>query len=306
MARYIIKRLIYGLITILLVVLLTFAIQFMLPGDPARVIAGPRASPEVLARVRDSLNLNDPMLLQMWHYVSAVATGDLGESYARKQPVSDLILQRLPATAVLAGTALVIEVVLGTALGIWEALREKRSWVLATANVGLLSMPAFALAFLLLLLFGYVMPIFPVSGGTGVTHLVLPAFTLGLLGAPYYANVVRDGLKEALTASYTRSAVAKGLPRRFIVVRHVLRNAMPPTITMVGMDVAIMFSGIVFVETIFGWPGIGALQTQAFADVDRPLLTGTVIVAAVLVVVGNLVADVVRALVDPRVKDNAL
>ena len=139
-----------------------------------------------------------------------------------------------------------------------------------------------------------------------MSHLFLPAFTLGVLGAPYYANLIRDGMKDALASSYTRTAVAKGLSRRYVVTRHVLRNALSPSVTMLGMDVAIMFSGVVFVEAIFGWPGIGALQMEAFADVDRPVLTGTVIVAAVVVVAGNLAADVVRALIDPRTKVDAL
>ncbi len=306
MARYLTRRVLYGILTIALVILLTFVIQYLIPGDPARSIAGPKATPELLAGIRARLHLDDPMVLQLWHYFGSVVHGDLGESYTRNRPVLDLILERLPATALLATAALIIEIILGAGLGLWEALRRSRSWALAAANVALLSVPAFALGFLLLLAFGYLIPMFPVDGGTGWSHLVLPAVTLGVLGAPYYANLVRDGMKDALAAPYTRTAVAKGLPKRYIISRHVVRNALPPSITMLGMDVAIMFSGVVFVEAIFGWPGIGALQTQAFADVDRPVLMGTVIVAAVLVVLGNLAADVLRAFVDPRTKVGAL
>ncbi len=306
MARYLTRRVLYGILTVALVILLTFVIQYLLPGDPARSIAGPKASPELLASIRDRLHLNDPLAVQLWNYVASVLHGNLGESYTRNRPVLDLILERLPATAMLAGAALMIEIILGASLGLWEALRQTRSWALAAFNVALLSIPAFALGFLLLLAFGYLIPVFPVDGGTGWSHLVLPAVTLGVLGAPYYSNLVRDGMKDALAASYTRTAVAKGLPKRYIVTRHVLRNSLPPSITMLGMDVAIMFSGVVFVEAIFGWPGIGALQTQAFADVDRPVLMGTVIVAAIVVVIGNLAADVIRAFVDPRTKVGAL
>lgn len=306
MARYLTVRLLYGVITVILVVVLTFVVQYLLPGDPARSIAGPRASATVLAHIRDQLHLNDSLLSQLRQYVTNVLSGNLGESYSHKQPVLTVILQRLPATLELVAAAMVLEVLIGGALGVWEAVREKRSWPIATISVLLLSVPTFALGFLMLLLFGYEIPLFPVDGGTGLAHLVLPAVTLGLLGAPYYANVIRDGVKEALSSSYTRTAVAKGLPKRFIISRHVIRNAAPPAITMLGMDLAILFSGVVFVESIFGWPGIGSLQTQAFADVDRPLLTGTVIVAAVLVVLGNLAADVIRAFVDPRVKEGLL
>ena len=300
MARYLTKRVLYGILTVALVILLTFVIQYLMPGDPARSIAGPKATPELLADIRARLRLNDPLAVQFWHYFTDVLHGDLGESYTRNRPVLDLILERLPATALLATTALMIEVVLGASLGLWEALRPTRSWALAAVNVALLSIPAFALGFLLLLAFGYVIPIFPVDGGGGWSHLALPAVTLGVLGAPYYTNLIRDGMKDALAASYTRTAVSRGLPKRYVISRHVLRNALPPSITMIGMDTAIMFSGVVFVEAIFGWPGIGALQTQAFADVDRPVLMGTVIVAAVVVVLGNLTAAVVRAVVDPR------
>jgi ABC-type dipeptide/oligopeptide/nickel transport system permease component len=306
MARYLTRRVLYGILTVALVILLTFIIQYLMPGDPARTIAGPKATPELLASIRTRLHLDDPLLVQLWNYFSSVLHGNLGESYTRNRPVLDLILERLPATGMLAAAALMIEVILGASLGLWEALRQTRSWALAAVNVALLSIPAFALGFLLLLCFGYLIPVFPVDGGTGWSHLVLPAVTLGVLGAPYYSNLVRDGMKDALAAPYTRTAVAKGLPKRYIVTRHVLRNALPPSITMLGMDVAIMFSGVVFVEAIFGWPGIGALQTQAFANVDRPILMGTVIVAAVVVVLGNLAADVIRAFVDPRTKVGAL
>jgi peptide/nickel transport system permease protein len=306
MARYLTRRVLYGILTIALVILLTFVIQYLMPGDPARSIAGPKATPELLESIRERLHLNDSLPLQLWNYFASVLHGDLGESYTRSRPVTDLILERLPATAMLALAALMIEVILGAGLGLWEALRQNRSWVLAATNVALLSIPAFALGYLLLLTFGYLFPVFPVDGGADWSHLALPAITLGVLGAPYYANLVRDGMKDALAASYTRTAVAKGLPKRYVVSRHVLRNALPPSITMLGMDIAIMFSGVVFVEAIFGWPGIGALQVQAFADVDRPVLMGTVIVAAVVVVLGNIAADVVRALVDPRIKVGAL
>ncbi|MCM2422808.1 ABC transporter permease [Streptomyces sp. RKAG293] len=300
MARRIGIRILLGLLTVTAVVLLTFVLQYVVPGDPARSIAGPKASPEVLAEIRDRLRLDTPLWSQLGHYLTSVATGDLGTSYSNKRPVLSLILERLPATAVLAAAALLVELVLGGLWGLWEALRPRRSWLLVTVNVGLLSMPVFSLGFLLLLLFGYQVPIFPIDGGTGAPQIVLPALTLGILGAPYYANVVRDSTREALSSAYVRTAVAKGLSRRRIVVRHVLRNTASPVLTLLGMDVAVFLSGVVFVETIFGWPGIGQMQTEAFAALDRPLLTGTVIVAATLVVTANLLVDLIRTAIDPR------
>ncbi|MFF7178621.1 ABC transporter permease subunit [Streptomyces sp. NPDC008121] len=300
MARRIGIRILLGLFTVLAVVLLTFVLQYVVPGDPARSIAGPKAGPEVLAEIRARLHLDDPLWSQLGHYLGSVARGDLGTSYATDRPVLSLVLERLPATTLLAAAAVVVEVVIGGLWGLWEALRPRRSWLLATVNVGLLSMPVFSLGFLLLLLFGYHWPLFPIDGGAGPAQLVLPALTLGVLGAPYYANVVRDSTREALASAYVRTAVSKGLSRRRIVLRHVVRNTASPVVTLLGMDVAVFLSGVVFVETIFGWPGIGQLQTTAFAELDRPLLTGTVIVASTLVVTANLLVDLVRTAIDPR------
>jgi peptide/nickel transport system permease protein len=302
MARYLIVRAGLGLVTIAGVVLLTFVLQFSLPGDPARRIAGPRASPEVLATVRANLHLDDSVPSQLVTYVSDVAQGDLGVSYIRRRPVIDLIMERLPATAVLALGGLLIEVTLGGGLGLWDGLRRKRSRGLAAANVVLLSIPTYSLGFLLLVVFAYRLDLLPLGGGTSLEELILPALTLGLFGVPYYAAVVSESTRTALSAPYMRTAVAKGLPRRVILRRHVLRNCLSPVITLAGLDVAIYLSGVVFVESVFGWPGIGQLQEQAYNELDRPLLMGTVIVAAVVVVAFNLVADVVRALVDPRAR----
>ena len=302
MARYLGTRVGLGVLTVLCVVLLTFILMFVVPGDPARTIAGPRATPAVLALVRSNLHLNEPVLSQLGSYLLGMLHGDLGVSYVQDQPVSTLIIDRLPATIALGLAGLFLELVLGGTLGVWDGLRPKRSRLLAVVNVGFLSVPAFSLAFLLLLLFGYELNWFPIDGGTGGARIVLPALTLGLFGMPYYASVVRDAMQETLAAPYTRTAVAKGLPRRAVLRRHVLRNALSPALTMAGLDFAILLSGVVFVETVFGWPGIGQLQTQAFYNVDRPVLMGTVVVAAILVVVATLAIDLLRMLIDPRTR----
>jgi ABC-type dipeptide/oligopeptide/nickel transport system permease component len=302
MARYLGARIGLGLLTILSVVLLTFVLMFVVPGDPARSIAGPRATPQVLALVRSNLHLDEPVLTQLGHYVTGLVQGDLGVSYVQDQPVASIIGGRLPATVALGLAGLTLELILGGALGVWDGLRRRRSRLLAMVNVGFLSVPAFSLAFVLLLLFGYVLSWVPIDGGTGGDRILLPALTLGLIGMPYYASVVRDAMQESLAAPYTRTAVAKGLSRRQVVRHHVLRNALSPALTMAGLDFAILLSGVVFVETVFGWPGIGQLQTQAFANVDRPVLMGTVVVAAVLVVLATLAIDLLRMLIDPRTR----
>jgi peptide/nickel transport system permease protein len=302
MARYLGTRVGLGVLTVFCVVLLTFILMFVVPGDPARTIAGPRATPQVLALVRSNLHLNQSVVAQLGNYLVGMLHGDLGVSYVQDQPVTSLIMGRLPATVELGLAGLFLELVLGGALGVWDGLRSRRSRVLAVVNVGFLSVPTFSLAFLLLLLFGYELNLFPIDGGTGGTRIVLPALTLGLFGMPYYANVVRDAMQETLAAPYTRTAVAKGLPRSQVLRRHVLRNALSPALTMAGLDFAILLSGVVFVETVFGWPGIGQLQTQAFYNVDRPVLMGTVVVAAILVVVATLAIDLLRMLIDPRTR----
>jgi ABC-type dipeptide/oligopeptide/nickel transport system permease component len=301
-ARYLSIRIVLGLITIAGVVVLTFALQFMVPGDPARRIAGPRATPEVLAAVRANEHLNDSVGVQFLHYAENVARGDLGVSYIRRRPVIDMIMERLPTTAVLAVAALFIEVVLGGALGLWDGLRRRRSSVLAAGNVVLLSVPTYSLGFLFLIVFAYRLDWAPLGGGATASSLVLPALTLGLFGVPYYTVVVSEATRTALAAPYVRTAVAKGLPRSLIIRRHVLRNCISPVITLAGLDVAIFLSGVVFVEQVFSWPGIGQLQEDSFRELDRPVLMGTVIIGAVVVVVFNLLADIVRAFVDPRTR----
>ena len=305
MARGLIVRLALGVLTIVGVLILTFVLMYLLPGDPARTIAGPRATPETLELVRANLNLNASLGEQLWTYLSRALQGDLGVSYVRREPVLQIIFERLPATALLTLCGLLGSVLVGGAFGVWDSLRPRRSRILAVVNVGLLSIPTFSLGFALLLLLGYQLSLFPITGGTGPAELVLPALTLTLYGMPYYANLVRDGMQEALAAPYTRTAVGKGLPRRRVLTRHVLRNAFSPVLTVIGLDFAILMSGVVFVESVFSWPGIGQLQTQAFADVDRPLLMGTVVVAALVVVTANLIVDVVRNFVDPRTRAEA-
>ena len=273
MARYLIVRLGLGLVTIVGVVLLTFVLQFSLPGDPARRIAGPRASPEVLATVRANLHLDDPIGSQLVTYVADVAQGDLGVSYIRRRPVIDLIMERLPATAVLALGGLMVEVILGGGLGLWDGLRRRRSRGLAAANVVLLSIPTYSLGFLLLVVFAYRLDLLPLGGGTSPEELILPAMTLGLFGVPYYAAVVSESTRTALSSPYMRTAVAKGLPRRVILRRHVLRSCLSPVITLAGLDVAIYLSGVVFVESVFAWPGIGELQEQVRPSTMNAALT---------------------------------
>lgn len=302
MALRLMRSVTLGVITVFGVVVLTFVLQYVLPGDAARSIAGPRATPEVLEQIRLQLGLNEPLIVQFGQYMANVFTGNFGESYSFQQPVLGLILDRLPATLMLAAAAFSIQIVLGFLWGSWEALRGKRSFLLSAVNVGLLSVPPFALGFVLLLIFGYMWGVAPIEGGAGWPHLILPALTLGLVSTPYYATAVRDGMTESLSSPYLRTAVSKGMPRTQILRRHVIRNILSPVVSLAGMDIALFLSGVVFVEQIFAWPGLGQMQVLAFEEMDRPLLMGTIIVAAVLVVIASMLADGIRAVIDPRAR----
>ncbi len=305
-ARKVALRIVLAALTVLAVLVLTFVLEFVVPGNPARAVAGPKASPQVIAEVVRNLHLNRPLWQQLLSYLGNAVRGNLGYSYVSEQSVTSLVGGRLPATALLMAGGIAVELLVGGAFGLWDGLRPRRSWVLASLNIGLLSVPTFTFGFVLLLLFGYVWPVLPATGGFGGEQLILPALTLGLLGAPYYANVVRDQLRETLSAPFVRTALAKGLSRRAILSGHVFRVVIPPVLTMAGMDVALFLSGVVFVENIFAWPGIGQLQVQAFDNVDRPVLMGTVIVAATAVVIVNLLVDILRLIVDPRVRAESL
>lgn len=302
MVRHVILRVAAAFATIAAVVLVTFLLLFVVPGDPARAIAGPRATPEILDNVRRAMKLGQPIGTQFVNYVRSLLRGDLGYAYSRRATVSVLVRARVPATLALLAAGTLAQVVLGGLLGLWDGLRRARSNVLAAVNITLLSVPGFSVAFVLLLVFAYHWRIFPLTGGTGPAELVLPALSLGILGIPYYATVVSDSIEEAMRAGYIRTAVSLGYTRRQIVVRHLLRATASPMLSLTGLSVAVFFSSVVVVEQVFGWPGLGQLQIRAFTDIDRPLLMGTVIVGSVVVVLSNLAVDLVRMVVDPRVR----
>jgi peptide/nickel transport system permease protein len=305
MARALIRRLAFGLIAITGVIVLAFLLEFVVPGDPARAIAPRAQSLEVLANIRAQLHLNDPLIVQFAAYFGNLLRGNLGTSYIQHQPVAALIGPRLLTTGVLALAGVVAEVVIGGSLGILAALYGRVRALISAVNVTLLAVPIFVLGLLLLLVFGFRLGIAPVSGGAGAAELVLPALTLGLIGAPWYAQIVADQMEESLASSYVRTAVSKGLPDSYILRRHVLRNVLSPAITMIGLDLGSYLSGVVTVEVVFVWPGIGLLAVNALHNLDRPIVMATVIVGAVAVVFSNLVADVVRMFVDPRTREEA-
>jgi peptide/nickel transport system permease protein len=244
------------------------------------------------------------MPVQFWTYLHNLLSGNLGRSYAQKTDVWTLIVARLPATLTLMFAGIVVEVVLGLMLGTVAAVRRggfvDRA-VMMASFVGV-SAPQFVVALLLLYVFAVTLGWFPMSGYGTFAHVVLPATTLGVLGAGWYARMVRSAMIDVLNQDYVRTARAKGLSSLRIVLRHALPNAILPIIAMIGIDIGQFMGGVVVVEAVYGWPGIGQLAWQAIQQVDIPIIMGVTLVSALAIVVGNLIADLIAPLIDPRIR----
>jgi peptide/nickel transport system permease protein len=283
---------------------ISFALVFMMPGDAARMYAGPRAPEETVERIREQWGLNDPLPVQYVRFLGRAVQGDFGRSTRDQRPVLQAVIERVPVTIQLALAGLLVELAIGVPLGIVAALRPG-SWIDQLANlVGLigLSLPQFAIGLVALYLFGFVIPIFPLGGFGTIAHLILPALVLGLGGASFYARVLRSSVLEVANEDYVRTARAKGLAPQRVLGRHILRNALLPVVTLAGLDLALLFGGVVVIEAVFGIPGIGLQAWTAIRNQDTPMIMGTVVFAAAAVVVLNLVVDVLYLSLDPRVR----
>lgn len=308
---------------VLAVLVLNFLLIHLAPGDPALVIAGEMggASPEVLASIRAAYGLDLPLHVQLGRYVARAATGDLGYSFYFNQPVTQLILARMPATALLMAAALLFASLGGTALGVVAARKPRGATDLAVTLLAVAgyAMPVFWSGLLLLLLFASVLPVFPTGGMVEVGiplhggayamsvlhHLVLPAFTLGIVYMAQYSRQARASMGDVLRADYVRTARAKGLHEVAVVLKHALRNAAGPVVTLLGLQMSEVLGGAVLVETVFGWPGMGRLVFDSILRRDYPTLLGILVASAVLVMAANLVTDGVQRWLDPRIRSAA-
>ncbi|MCV3765840.1 ABC transporter permease [Rhizobium sp. TRM95796] len=300
------KRLIQSAAILFGVAAITFVLLYALPADPARMIAGRSATAQTVANIRHELGLDQPLLLQFAHYVMGLVQGDLGRSYAQKTEVITLIMARLPATLTLMAAGIFVEVLLGTALGVLAALNRGGlidRLVMMSAFVGV-SAPQFVVALLLLYVFAATLGWLPMSGYGTFAHVVLPAMTLGLLGAGWYARMVRSAMIDVLNQDYIRTARAKGLSARRVVLRHALPNAVLPIIAMIGIDIGQFMGGVVVVEAVYGWPGIGQLAWQAIQQVDIPIIMGVTLTSALAIIIGNLIADLIAPVIDPRIRSH--
>lgn len=301
---YILRRLIQSALILLGVSFITFVLLYVLPADPVRQIAGRAATAETVENIRQQLGLDQPLFVQYGRYLAALAQGDLGRSYLQKTEVAELILSRLPATLQLMAAGIFAELVLGISMGIAAALMRGRigDQLLMMTSFVTVSAPQFVVSLLLLYVFAVKLGWFPIGGYGTLAHLVLPAITLGILGSGWYSRMMRSSMIEVLRADYIRTARAKGLSRGRVVFRHALPNAILPVIAMIGIDIGIFMGGIVVVESVFGWPGIGQLAWQAIQRVDIPIIMGVTLVSAFAIVLGNLLADLVTPLIDPRIR----
>jgi len=300
----IVRRILRALTTLLGTTLIIFILVRVVPADPAVSIAGPKADPETLAAIRKDLGLDDPLPVQYGRYLAGLLRGDLGRSYMTGRRVADVIAERVPATALLAGVSLTLGFLAGLVVGIATAARRGSAIdvaVLVGTLVGL-SLPTFWLGNLLIYEFSYRLKLLPLGGYGTVRHLVLPAATLAILELFFYARFVHTNIGGTLGSDYIRTARAKGTPPARVYFVHALRNALIPIVTLLGLDIAALMSGVVLTETVFNWPGLGRLAVQAVFDLDIPLVAGTVLFSAVLVLAANLAVDLFYGVIDPRVR----
>ncbi|MFC7548082.1 ABC transporter permease [Plantactinospora sp. GCM10030261] len=311
MGRFILRRLLQSAVVLLGVTLVVFLLLQLVPGDPVRVALGTRFDPDTYQALRDRAGLNDPIPVQYVNYVGNALTGDLGVSFRSGQPVSSIVLDRLPATLSLAFTALLLAVLIALPLGVLSAVRSGSVFDHAArvfSQFGV-SVPDFWMGILGILLFAGVLGWLPPSGyvaltedpGRWASHVLLPAATIGLVTASILTRFIRSSVLEVLAEDYVRTAEAKGLRARIVVLRHVLRNALIPVVTVVAVQLASMLGGVIVIEVLFAWPGIGRLTYDAVQARDYPVLQGAVLLVAALFLLVNLLVDILYARLDPRI-----
>ncbi len=301
---YVLRRLFEAVPVILAVTFIVFVSVRLIPGDPARTIAGLEASDATVEAVREDLGLDRPVLAQYLTFMSGLVVGELGDSYYYGTPVVEEVLRRFPATLWLALAGLALSIVLGVGIGTVSAVMrgtwlDRGTLVFAIAGV---SMPSFWLALVLIIVFAVNLGWLPAGGYGTWRHLILPSVTLGLFGAGTIARLTRSSVLEVLRQDYVRTARSKGLPFRAVLVKHALRNAMVPVVTLLGLQLGAFLSRAVVTETVFGWPGIARLTVTAVLDRDFPLIQGSVLWLALVFILTNLLVDLFYAAIDPRIR----
>ncbi len=302
--NYLIKRLCSGVFVLFGITTLVFLLIHIVPGDPVEVMLGETARPADREALRHALGLDLPVLQQWWQYLSGITHFDLGESLHSRRAVSQLLAERLPATAILSIASMLIAIVIALPLGILAAVYKDSVWdriAMMTAMFGV-SIPNFVMGPLLILIFALWLGWFPVSGKEGFASLILPAFTLGTALAAILSRMVRASMLEVIQEDYIRAARARGLSEIRILGLHALRNAALPVITILGMQFGALLAGAVITETIFAWPGIGQLMIESIQKRDYPVVQACVLLISFIYVLVNLLTDFIYTALDPRVK----
>jgi ABC-type dipeptide/oligopeptide/nickel transport system permease component len=301
---FLIRRLALAIPTLFGVLAVVFLLLYVAPGDPVQEMVGERADAATIARLRRELRLDEPLYVQFGHYAGGVLRGDLGRSYITNRPITRDVAERFPKTLLLAGAAMALASVSGIALGVLSARRPgglADRAALGLAYVGI-SFPVYWVGLLLILLFAVTLRWLPPSGYGGVTYLLLPALALGSRSIAFLARVTRSAMLEVLGGDFVRTARAKGLSERAVVVRHGLRNALIPVITVLGLDFGYYLTGSILTETIFSWPGLGRYVVNAISRRDLPAIQGSVLFLSAVFVLVNLLTDIAYAKADPRVR----
>jgi oligopeptide transport system permease protein len=305
MGRYVARRLLLTIPVLLGASFLIFAMVYALPGDPIRALGGDRPiSPAVVAELRERFNLNDPLYVQYWEYLKNLFQGDLGTDF-RGRPVLDTIERALPVTVKLALTAVVFEIVIGLVAGVLAGIRRNSYFdnLVLVSTTLIVSIPILVLAFFAQLLFGLRLGWFPIAGtNDGLYSYLLPGLVLASGSLAYVARLTRTSLAENLRADYVRTARAKGLPNRTVIVRHTLRNSLIPVVTFIGADIGTLLGGAIVTETVFNLPGIGREVFNSIRSQEGAVVVGIVTLMVFFFIFFNLVVDVLYAVLDPRIR----
>jgi len=307
MALYFLKRTLLFFPTLLGITLITFILMHSLPGDPVANMAGERASAETIARIRTMLGQDRPVALQYASYLKDIATGELGRSIYTNRKISDDLLQKFPNTVKLALVAMLFASTIGIGLGVFAAMKRGTNWdsLVTLLSVGGISIPVFWLGLALMLVFAFYLRWLPPSGmGNGsFLYVIMPAATLCTFSLSYIVRITRSSMLEVLSLPYVAAARAKGLTERAVVLKHALKNALIPVITLIGLDLGSYLNGAVLTETIFGWDGLGRYALDGILKRDYPVIMGVVLFGAVIFVTMNLLVDLSYHVLDPRVKE---
>lgn len=311
MFSLIIRRFLLGLITVLGAMILLFILIQLVPGDPASIMLGPRASPQLIENIRTRMGLDQPVYVQLFRFIFNIFRGDLGTDVLNQRSVSTMIINVLPYTIALATASIFIAVVLGVPLGVYSAFYRNTilDRILTFASISIITTPSFLFGLFFLLLFSLTLGWFPVMGGgesgnllDQLYHLVLPAFALGIRWVGYVARLIRSSVLEEMHEDYIRTARAKGLSEKIVISKHVLRGAILPVVAILGVGFGNLLGGAVLIEVIFHRPGLGYLIYNAFRTRNYPVVQGALVVAIFMYAVVNMFTDLSYGLIDPRIR----